>query len=84
MCEDIIALKPDLVFTEKGVSGKYLGNFFCERVQCNNYVGVLHLVVHRMCIVDVATAVWLIKLHSFSILTRLYTCTMQTLHNTSW
>ena len=22
MCEDIIALKPDLVFTEKGVSGK--------------------------------------------------------------
>ena len=22
MCEDIIALKPDLVFTEKGVSGR--------------------------------------------------------------
>ena len=26
MCEDIIALKPDLVFTEKGVSGRYFLN----------------------------------------------------------
>lgn len=26
MCEDIIALKPDLVFTEKGVSGRYFMN----------------------------------------------------------
>ena len=26
MCDDIIALKPDLVFTEKGVSGRYSMN----------------------------------------------------------
>lgn len=31
ICDDIIRLKPDLVFTEKGISGKHTHTFNCSQ-----------------------------------------------------